>query len=168
MRYAYGTSAPRFGALSISGREVGQNRRDGKAWWADKTPPNIDHVDLLVLRPSIDPGKLAAEYEDDLPRNLKLLTRALGSKETDTPDIVSFLMFEPHYSRRLVEIGRVENIGLADYQARVTLRVHNGVKLQEDAIREKPARAVDSGSSRTTRQPVTYPVAAAWSAAAPT
>ena len=33
-----------------------------------------------------------------------------------------------------VEIGRVENIGLADYQARVTLRVHNGVKLQEDAI----------------------------------
>lgn len=23
-------------------------RRDGKHWWADKTPPNIDHVDLLA------------------------------------------------------------------------------------------------------------------------
>ena len=33
-----------------------------------------------------------------------------------------------------VEIGRVEAIGLADYQARVTLRIHAGVKLQEDAI----------------------------------
>jgi phospholipid/cholesterol/gamma-HCH transport system substrate-binding protein len=33
-----------------------------------------------------------------------------------------------------VEIGRVESIGLADYQARVTLRVNQGVKLQEDAI----------------------------------
>jgi phospholipid/cholesterol/gamma-HCH transport system substrate-binding protein len=33
-----------------------------------------------------------------------------------------------------VEIGRVESIGLADYQARVTLRVHAGIKLQEDAI----------------------------------
>jgi len=33
-----------------------------------------------------------------------------------------------------VEIGRVEKIGLADYQARVTLRVNDGVKLQEDAI----------------------------------
>jgi phospholipid/cholesterol/gamma-HCH transport system substrate-binding protein len=33
-----------------------------------------------------------------------------------------------------VEIGRVEAIGLADYQARVTLRVHSGVKLQEDVI----------------------------------
>jgi NTE family protein len=70
-------------------------------------------IDLLVLRPSIDPGKLAAEHENDLPRNLKLLTRALGSKETETPDIVSFLMFEPHYTRRLVEIGE------ADVAARV-------------------------------------------------
>jgi phospholipid/cholesterol/gamma-HCH transport system substrate-binding protein len=33
-----------------------------------------------------------------------------------------------------VEIGRVDSIALADYQARVTLRVNNGVKLQEDAI----------------------------------
>ena len=33
-----------------------------------------------------------------------------------------------------VEVGRVESIGLADYQARVTLRVHSGVKLQEDVI----------------------------------
>jgi len=33
-----------------------------------------------------------------------------------------------------VEIGRVESIGLADYQARVTLRVDGTVKLQEDSI----------------------------------
>ena len=33
-----------------------------------------------------------------------------------------------------VEIGRVQSIGLADYQARVTLRVQTGIKLQEDSI----------------------------------
>jgi phospholipid/cholesterol/gamma-HCH transport system substrate-binding protein len=33
-----------------------------------------------------------------------------------------------------VEIGRVESIGLADYQARVVLRLHDDVKLQEDSI----------------------------------
>jgi phospholipid/cholesterol/gamma-HCH transport system substrate-binding protein len=33
-----------------------------------------------------------------------------------------------------VEIGRVESIGLADYQARVVLRVKRDVKLQEDSI----------------------------------
>jgi phospholipid/cholesterol/gamma-HCH transport system substrate-binding protein len=33
-----------------------------------------------------------------------------------------------------VEIGRVESIKLADYQARVVLRLQKGVKLQEDSI----------------------------------
>jgi len=33
-----------------------------------------------------------------------------------------------------VEIGRVESIGLDNYQARVKLRVNKGVKLQEDSI----------------------------------
>ena len=33
-----------------------------------------------------------------------------------------------------VEVGRVESIGLADYQARVTLRVDGRVKLQDDSI----------------------------------
>ena len=33
-----------------------------------------------------------------------------------------------------VEIGRVESIRLADYQARVTLRLQQTIKLQEDSI----------------------------------
>jgi phospholipid/cholesterol/gamma-HCH transport system substrate-binding protein len=33
-----------------------------------------------------------------------------------------------------VEIGRVESIGLADYQAHVVLRVNSEIKLQEDSI----------------------------------
>jgi len=33
-----------------------------------------------------------------------------------------------------VLIGRVESIGLADYQARVVLRLNTGVKIQDDSI----------------------------------
>ena len=33
-----------------------------------------------------------------------------------------------------VEVGRVDSIGLADYQARVVLRMDGGIKLQEDSI----------------------------------
>ena len=33
-----------------------------------------------------------------------------------------------------VEIGRVDSIGLADYQARVVLKIAPGVQLQEDSI----------------------------------
>ena len=70
-------------------------------------------IDLLVLRPSRDLGKLAGAYEKYLPRHLKTLTRALGAKETESPDFVSLLMFEPHYTAELIEIGR------ADVDARV-------------------------------------------------
>jgi phospholipid/cholesterol/gamma-HCH transport system substrate-binding protein len=56
-----------------------------------------------------------------------------------------------------VEIGRVEDIGLADYQARVVLRINEDVKLQEDAIAsiktkgligEKYVRISPGGSDR--------------------
>jgi NTE family protein len=62
-------------------------------------------IELLVLRPSVDLGMLAAEFEDKLPRKLKLLVRALGAKETESPDFVSMLMFEPSYTQRIIEIG---------------------------------------------------------------
>jgi NTE family protein len=62
-------------------------------------------IDLFVLRPSIDLGKIAGEYEKYLPLNMKLLSRALGSEETEVPDFLSLLMFEPHYTRTLMEIG---------------------------------------------------------------
>jgi len=33
-----------------------------------------------------------------------------------------------------VDVGRVESIGLADYQARVVMRLYSGVKIQDDSI----------------------------------
>jgi NTE family protein len=65
-------------------------------------------IDLLVLRPSVDLGQLAAKYERFLPRKVKLLVRALGAKETDSPDFISLLMFEPSYTRRIIEIGEMD------------------------------------------------------------
>jgi NTE family protein len=62
-------------------------------------------IELCVLRPSQDLGRIAAEHEKYLPRNMKLLTRALGTRETESPDFISMLMFEPHYTSVLMEIG---------------------------------------------------------------
>jgi NTE family protein len=62
-------------------------------------------IDLHVLRPSVDLGKLAIDYEKYLPRNMKLFTRALGTRETDSSDFNSMLMFEPRYLSLLIEIG---------------------------------------------------------------
>jgi NTE family protein len=65
-------------------------------------------IDLLVLRPQQDLGKLAADYEQYLPRSIKFVTRGLGAKQTESPDFVSLLMFEPHYTKRLIEIGEAD------------------------------------------------------------
>ena len=74
-----------------------------------KIPPEqrdgLKPIDLLVLRPSVDLGRLAAEYEYRLPRNVRLMTRALGVRETTSPDFLSMLMFEPAYTQRIIEIG---------------------------------------------------------------
>jgi len=62
-------------------------------------------IDLFVLRPSQDLARLAAKYQRYLPMSVKLFTRALGAHETESPDVISMLMFEPKYTECLIEIG---------------------------------------------------------------
>ena len=62
-------------------------------------------VRLMTLRPSQDLGRLARDFESDLPRVFRFLMRGLGTRETESPDILSFLLFEPAYLRLLMEIG---------------------------------------------------------------
>jgi NTE family protein len=84
-------------------------------------------IELLVLRPSQDLGKLAAKYEHNLPPSAKLFTRAMGARETESPDVLSMLMFEPNYTRMLMEIGE------GDVESRLDeLRVFLG--LDETAV----------------------------------
>ena len=75
----------------------------------DRVPPEardgLRHVDLLVLRPSRDLGRLANEFEADLPRTFRFLVRGLGSRETRSNDMLSLLMFQPDYLAKLIELG---------------------------------------------------------------
>jgi NTE family protein len=65
----------------------------------------LRHIELLVLRPSQDLGRLAAEFEPRLPGAFRFLTRSLGTRGTKSPDFLSLLMFQPDYLQRLIEIG---------------------------------------------------------------
>lgn len=62
-------------------------------------------VKLFMLRPSVDLGKLASEYEIEAKGALRLLTRGLGTGETKSPDWLSMLLFQDEYIDRLVQIG---------------------------------------------------------------
>jgi NTE family protein len=65
-------------------------------------------IDLLMLRPSIDLGRLANEYEPDLPRPFRFLVRGLGTRETRSNDMLSLVMFQGDYVRRLIELGEAD------------------------------------------------------------
>ena len=88
-----------------------------------KIPPSergdMRILDIEVLRPSVDLGKLSAEYEPKLPAAFRFLTRGLGTKKTTSPDYLSLLMFEPGYLRRLIEIGEADAEARLDDIARL-------------------------------------------------
>jgi len=65
-------------------------------------------IELLLLRPSQDLGHLANEYEARLPRTFRFLTRGLGTRATRSNDLLSMVMFQPDYLRRLIELGEAD------------------------------------------------------------
>ena len=95
-------------------------------------------IDLLLLRPSVDLGRLANEYEADLPRPFRFLTRGLGTRETRSNDMLSLVMFQSDYVRRLIEIGEADAVArIADIR-----RFLEGPPNARDATRASDRGAV--------------------------
>jgi len=69
---------------------------------------SLRHIDLLMLRPSLDLGRLANAYEPELPRGFRFLTRGLGTRETRSNDMLSLVMFQSDYVKRLIEVGEAD------------------------------------------------------------
>ncbi|MGV3707389.1 MAG: patatin-like phospholipase family protein, partial [Gemmatimonas sp.] len=85
-------------------------------------------VDILVIRPSEDLGKLARKFEPRLPTAFRFLTRGWGTRRTASPDVLSLMMFQPDYLRALVELG--EQDVAADWK-RIEMFL-NGVRVVAD------------------------------------
>ena len=81
-------------------------------WVLRKLPPQerdgMRVVNILVLRPSRDLGKLSRDYESLLPGFFRFMTRGLGTRQTASPDILSLLMFQADYLGRLIELGEAD------------------------------------------------------------
>ena len=84
----------------------------------EKLPPEardgLRPVKLLVLRPSVDLGRLANQFEPQLPKTFRFLTRGLGTRQTKSPDFLSMVLFQPDYIGRLIEIGEADAEARAD------------------------------------------------------
>lgn len=62
-------------------------------------------VELLQIRPSVDLGTLAHDYKDQVPGPIQMLTSGLGTRERESPDWLSVLLFHPDYIDQLLDIG---------------------------------------------------------------
>lgn len=62
-------------------------------------------VNILLIEPSKDIGRLARGLEVKTKGVLRLLTRGLGSGDTLSPDWLSVMLFDPEFISRVLELG---------------------------------------------------------------
>ncbi len=62
-------------------------------------------IKLLLIRPSVDIGKMAGDLKPQLSGALRLFTLGIGADETDSPDWMSMLLFQKEYIDRLIDVG---------------------------------------------------------------
>jgi NTE family protein len=70
-------------------------------------------VDVLWLGPSTSIAAIAAELADHIPRIVRYLMRGLGSDEATT-ELTSYLLFDPAFCQRLLELGRQDVLDSRD------------------------------------------------------
>ncbi len=74
----------------------------------DVRPPDLGRVELLMLHPSQDLGALAAGRFGTLPRTVRFVVETMGGKRVRAADFLSYLLFEPSYTSRLMDLGHAD------------------------------------------------------------
>tara|TARA_B100000676_G_C18003157_1_gene802117 strand:- start:117 stop:1286 length:1170 start_codon:yes stop_codon:yes gene_type:complete len=66
----------------------------------------LRQVDVLKIYPSRPIDEIAAEHIKELPRTLRFFLRGSGATRSPGASAMSYLLFEPGFTRSLIEMGR--------------------------------------------------------------
>ena len=75
---------------------------------------NASVIDYCLISPSVDIAKVAQEYSQRLPRIIRYFIRAVGTLQ-DAKEIISYLLFEPEFCSRLIDIGYKDGIAQREH-----------------------------------------------------
>jgi NTE family protein len=95
---------------------------------------DVRPIPALVLRPSADLGKLAADEYERFPVMLRYLLKGIGAAGHSGEDLLSYLAFEPTYIRRVMELGYDDTMGRRD-------EVADFLDVATPPPRQQPARS---------------------------
>jgi NTE family protein len=76
-----------------------------------KSDIDLRPVPAIVLRPSADLGKLAADEYHRFPSMLRYLLKGIGATGHAGEDLLSYLAFEPIYVQRVMDLGYQDTMG---------------------------------------------------------
>lgn len=65
----------------------------------------LRQIEVQVISPSDDIGKMAGEYAHELPWSIKILLRAIGAYSKNDSNFMSYLLFEKGYCNALIKLG---------------------------------------------------------------
>ena len=105
----------------------------------------IKNVEVFCVTPSVDLGELAAECYEFLPTLVKYMLKGIGDN-TQNSEILSYLLFEPGYCERLVEIGYADaKAQMEEIRAFLYGSAETGKRSLAGAYPSKKAKAVVGG-----------------------
>jgi hypothetical protein len=76
--------------------------RENAGW---RSSPELKTIDTLIIRPTERMDMIAASHAEELPRAMRFLARRIGVLDPNGASVLSYLLFESGYCRRLLGLG---------------------------------------------------------------
>ena len=76
----------------------------------EKHGVTLRQVEVQVISPSDDIGKMAAEHAHELPWSIKTLLRGIGAYSKTDSSFMSYLLFEKGYCNALIKLGYEDSL----------------------------------------------------------